>query len=406
MIHVIGGVYRELCSWPQHDVLLGSAGRAALCLSQLDRELEVTLHARIARKDEGRLFEEFAFNESCELMISECEETTRFDYFHPLSEPLIYPEMKQGELPEFDISSYRIERALMFGMIEACPKVFADVVVYDPQNTYSPVLFSDTGSRAGRLAYVVNRNELSIFFRTAHGATASVEEMTKWLHENERAEVTVVKCGDQGAYIFSQSVAGWVSPYKTSSVFPIGSGDSFAAAFFYFWQIKSLSVLDAGRKASVAAAYYVSHRTMNNEDGLNVFGARVEALSAGDKVKRAYLAGPFFTLSELWMINETKSCIESFGVEVFSPYHELGIGAADEVVKKDIEAIKECDVLYAVFDGCDPGTLFEIGYARSLDKPVVILAQNPKAEELKMYEGSGCHIFSDFSSSIYNLSWL
>jgi hypothetical protein len=37
--------------------------------------------------------------------------------------------------------------------------------------------------------------------------------------------------------------------------------------------------------------------------------------------------------------------------------------------------------------------------------PVVGLAQNVRPEDLKMMEGTGCEIHSDFASAIYRAIW-
>lgn len=404
-VHVVGGVYHEFCAWPEHEALMGSAGRAALCMAQLDIDFQIHLHCRLNKSDETTLKEVFVFNSNSTLNVDFCEETTKFEYFHPLSEPRIKPALKESPLPIFEPKISNTDSVILFGMVDCVPKIDCETVVYDPQNTYQPMLFSETGSSAKNLAYVINRNELTQLFRGKNDWEASLEEMGEWLREYESAELVVVKCGEKGAFVISSNERGWVCPYKTQSVFPIGSGDSFVAAFSYYWLQKEMSPMDAAEKASVAAAYYVSHRTMNTAEGLEEFRKTLEPLAV-DKKPKVYLAGPFFTLAELWMVNEAKHHIESFGMEVFSPYHEIGIGSAEEVVKKDIDAIEECDAMYAIFNGTDPGTLFEIGYAISRNKPVIILAENPKDEELKMYDGSGCKIFQEFASSIYCLSWL
>lgn len=404
-IDIIGGTYREYCAWPEHEIILGSAGRAALCLSQIDPDININLHARIEGKDKPQLEEIFIYNQNCTIDVTSCNETTKFSYFHPLSEPQIRPIPKDG-LPLFDLSSRKLDLAVIFGMVEATPIVNCDAAIYDPQNTYNPVFFTETGSKASRLAYVTNSHELGLFYLRENSQLDSIEIMAKWLCQFEGAEIVVVKCGKKGVFAYSEDESGWLPPYKTETVFPIGSGDSFVAAFTYYWQVKKLPLLEASNKSSIAAAHYVSFKLMNTEAGLEEYGKTLTPISVSSEPKLIYLAGPFFTLSEMWMVNEVKNQIESFGMKVFSPYHELGIGPADEVVEADIEGIKKCDAVYALFDGTDPGTLFEIGYARSIEKPVVILSENPKTEELKMYEGSGCNIYSDFSSSIYNLSWL
>lgn len=53
----------------------------------------------------------------------------------------------------------------------------------------------------------------------------------------------------------------------------------------------------------------------------------------------------------------------------------------------------------------DPGTVFEVGYAVKLGIPVVGLAQNVRPEDLKMMEGTGCAIHSDFASAVYRAIW-
>ncbi|WP_018416542.1 PfkB family carbohydrate kinase [Teredinibacter turnerae] len=405
-ISVIGGVYKECCAWPAHESLQGSAGRAALCLAQLDKSLDIELYTQIAKSDEENLKEVFAFNKNCNLNIQYAQTTTKFDYFHPLSEPKISPLQQSTPLPSFSPIAESVEAAIIFGMIEANPVVTSETAVYDPQNTYNPVLFSEMGCKADRLAYVTNKNELKLFFNKHVGDVQSVEVMAKWLYEFEKANVVVVKCGDKGAFIYSPDLQEWVLPYKTDSVFPIGSGDSFVASFAYYWIEKELPPIVAAKKASAATAHYVSSKTMAPADSLDDFAKELSPIEKEPGTRLVYLAGPFFTLAELWMINEAKFHIESAGMKVFSPYHDIGIGTADQVVHKDIEAIKQCDVVYAVFNGTDPGTLFEVGYARSINKPVVILAENPKDEELKMYDGSGCVITSDFASSMYRLAWV
>ncbi len=67
--------------------------------------------------------------------------------------------------------------------------------------------------------------------------------------------------------------------------------------------------------------------------------------------------------------------------------------------------IEESVALLAVVDGNDPGTLFEVGYARARAIPVVIMAETLRAEDLVMFEGSGCTVTRDISSAVYHLVW-
>ncbi|MCF5884434.1 nucleoside 2-deoxyribosyltransferase, partial [Aeromonas veronii] len=56
-------------------------------------------------------------------------------------------------------------------------------------------------------------------------------------------------------------------------------------------------------------------------------------------------------------------------------------------------------------DGLDSGTIYEIGYARALNKPVIFYAENESVQDKKMIEGSNCYITDDYVSAIYHTVW-
>lgn len=97
--------------------------------------------------------------------------------------------------------------------------------------------------------------------------------------------------------------------------------------------------------------------------------------------------------------------LRSHGLSVFSPLHDVGYGSASEVVPADIKGIESSDVVFAILDGLDTGTVFEIGYARALGKPVIAFVQNEAEVNLKMLVGTGCEIVDDFASAIYRTAW-
>jgi nucleoside 2-deoxyribosyltransferase len=118
-----------------------------------------------------------------------------------------------------------------------------------------------------------------------------------------------------------------------------------------------------------------------------------------------YLAGPFFTLAQLWLIEQARENLLSLGLKVFSPYHDVGLGSAEDVVSADLQGINEADLLFAVGDGLDPGTIYEIGYARARNKPVVVYCENEGEENKKMLVGSDCLLAKDYVTSIYQAIW-
>lgn len=111
-------------------------------------------------------------------------------------------------------------------------------------------------------------------------------------------------------------------------------------------------------------------------------------------------------MSQNWLIEQALEALESQNFKVFSPLHHVGRGSAAQVYDKDIRGLRECDLVFACVDGLDSGTIFEIGFARALDIPVVAFVQNETPEDLKMLEGSGCLLERDFVTAIYKAYWL
>lgn len=105
------------------------------------------------------------------------------------------------------------------------------------------------------------------------------------------------------------------------------------------------------------------------------------------------------------MVGQARRDLLAMGLDVFSPYHDVGIGSAEDVVEKDLEGIRKCDVLLAIGDGLDSGTIYEMGYARALNKPVIFYAENESVQDKKMIEGSNCYITDDYVSAIYHTVW-
>ncbi len=105
------------------------------------------------------------------------------------------------------------------------------------------------------------------------------------------------------------------------------------------------------------------------------------------------------------MIEQARNSLRETGLQVFSPYHDVGLGSAHDVVGQDLQAIEECDLVLAISDGLDAGTVYEIGYARALRKPVVVYSERHKGESLKMMEGSGCTLCDNYTTALYTTLW-
>jgi len=401
VISVIGGTYQEICAEPERDELYGSGGRAAAALTELSSGIEFHTPLPLAQ---WPVLQALADTMNFTAKPYGSPQLVRFEYFHGLSKPEIFPPVHLMEAPEE--YTLKAEHVLRYGMIEGDAVVIADQAVYDPQDVVSPARFSANGSTARRLAYVLNRGEAQRLTES-QDRQSDPEETVRELAEHEGAEVVVLKMGAAGALVYDRGTFTRIPAYRTDSVWPIGSGDVFSAVFSHYWMEQGLPAAKAARHASLATAYYCSTRSLPIPTELKEEDFQsIQPQAQATERPLVYLAGPFFTMGQRWVIGQALIALRDMGMKVFSPYHEVGMGTAEEVVHKDIEGIHRSDLLFAVVDGLDAGTLFEIGYARAVNKPVIVFMQNETDESMKMLQGTQCLIERDFVTAVYKAMWL
>jgi nucleoside 2-deoxyribosyltransferase len=397
MLHVAGGTYLERCLFPEWHELFGSGLRASLAAKNLG--IPVKFHTYIGSKDTSTLRARTAVTGFDLEIHAETSSTISFDYFHGLSNPIINPPPHLiRSTNSFEISE---EFILRFGFMEGDAIVHGKRVVYDPQSPQSPVLFRDNGSTANQLAIVSNRTEGRIL--TGFGDPG---EIAKALSGSQDCAAVVIKCGSHGCVVCEGGSTFHVPAFRTEKVWPIGSGDVFASVFAKFWAVDAKTAAESAELASKATAYFCGTKSLQfPADFPASFGLKPITPREGP-AKRVYLAGPFFSMSQNWLIEQALEALSSQGLRVFSPLHHVGRGPANEVYEKDIRGLVESDIVFACVDGLDSGTIFEIGYAKSIGKPVVAFVQNEAPEDLKMLEGSGCVLEKDFVTAIYKTYWL
>jgi hypothetical protein len=399
-IDVIGGAYIEVCSYPRSTVYRGSGVRAACVLAGLGGG--VSLHTVLGEQLSGD-FKKIAEIKGVGLKPMAREQEISFYYRHPLDQPEI--DAGNGQLPTLDEVS-ELENALVFGMIEGRPVVHAQAVVYDPQDGEDATPFDANGSTAGRLAIVASLSEA----RVLCGEQAPEDAARALLRGG--AEVVIVKCGMLGAVLATPGdELTWIRAFPTNYVWKIGSGDVFSAAFAHAWLREKASPLEAAWFASRWVAEYVRTRREQLSDE-ELIALREEAAAAAKFRDRpvvnprpVYLAGPFFSTAQTWLIEEVRSALIDAGVQVFSPIHDVGEGPAHEVAPADLQAIDRSGLVLALLDGLDAGTLFEVGYARARGIPVVGIGECVDEPQLTMLVGSGCIIRDDLCSGIYEACW-
>lgn len=384
---VVGGLYRERCSLPEWDQIFGSGGRGAAALALLAPGVELhapcpsgfEMNAHIAMAGCGVSFTP-----------SHSEELISFSYFHPLSIP------EWNEVPRAKDLKVSGKVVLRYGMLEADAIVSADTAVYDPQSDGAK--FRSNGSSAARLATVLNEVD-ACQLGNSDDPIAGVMALLS----DGPDDIVVLKRGLWGAEVFQQGGLKHKIPvYQTENVFKIGSGDIFSAAFAFHWAMEQKKPEEAANLASRAVAHYVNGRTLPLPPLADYVHGPAVVRSALGKV---YVAGPFFSLSQRWMVDEIARVFQDMGCPFFSPFHEVGLGDAREVATADILGLNDCTSVLAILDGGDPGTLFEVGHARSRGMPVICLAEDVHPRDVTMPLGTGCEITQDFCSAIYRAAW-
>jgi nucleoside 2-deoxyribosyltransferase len=123
-----------------------------------------------------------------------------------------------------------------------------------------------------------------------------------------------------------------------------------------------------------------------------------------DVPPQVYLAAPFFSLADRWLVETCRSVLLGLGAEVFSPLHDVGPGGY-EVAKRHLDGLDRSDAVLALLDGWDPGTVYEVGWAHRKGLPVVGFLQGPAHEGTKMLVGTGAELHQDLSSALYRSVW-
>lgn len=397
---VVGGAYEEWCLRPSWHEVFGSAGRAASAIAAMVGPNKLTLHCYADARTTPVLEARCAL-EGTRLVSTVVPATCSFRYIHALHRPEI--ERPHSAYPSIVVKA---ESILRFGMLEGDAVVHGKRVVYDPQGIVSTEPFNANGSSARELFVVLNEREALAITQLGEGATAL--ELARATRTLQSACGVVLKRGPLGALVLDGDEWVEVPAFQTDTVWKIGSGDVFASIFALNWAMEGRGASDSAFRASLATAVYCDGRGFPELSMLDVFPAKPIQASARWKAgrrPRIYLAGPIFTLAQLWLVEQARENLRGFGLEVFSPFHDVGYGSADDVVQLDLEGIHVSDLVFAIADGLDSGTIYEIGYARAHGKPVVVYCENESSEDLKMLEGSDCLLCKDYVSSIYRALW-
>ena len=99
---------------------------------------------------------------------------------------------------------------------------------------------------------------------------------------------------------------------------------------------------------------------------------------------KVYFASPWFTPEQEEREERLKAKLRSLGFEVHSPKETAVCGAISDpetrqkIFDGNIQAINDCDIVFAVTDGKDMGTIWEAGYAYGYNERQVVAGYDLK----------------------------
>ncbi len=93
-------------------------------------------------------------------------------------------------------------------------------------------------------------------------------------------------------------------------------------------------------------------------------------------MKKIFIAGPIFSEGERDYNLRIDSICKEIGCKTFMAQRDVGIVAnntLEEAFNSDLNNLKNSDIIVANLDGVDvdSGTAWELGYASSLNKPII-----------------------------------
>jgi len=388
---VVGGAYRETCREPHVDWIYGSGVRAAAVLGEAaDRLVTVADTSTLARIP--AVLGEQHVDATPRLQPIE------FAYDTSLSIPLLRMHDSDRNVEVPPVSS---DDAVVFGMVEARPRIIARRLVVDPQHSLSLDQVTDTID-ADELIVVANRREI-IALADDSDLRAAVDVVAG----HTGAAGVVVKAGALGALIYQAGKrAEGIPALITPRVFPIGSGDVFTAALAMHY-FENGDLIAAARFASRTTAGYVTVRHFGpvSLDGVARETVPPTALSVQDP-PWVYVAASFANPEQRWSGRVVDRGIDDIGGRSLYPPREVGEKEDAQVTAEaDLENLDRCDALVLLADVARTGPFFEAGWATSHGLPVVVMNSDPDPDRYTMLDGTGAKLVSDLGTAAYQAVW-
>lgn len=396
---IVGGTYEERVVEPDSADLMGSGVRAAAILANVDQPPLLITAIHSAAEDESRFVWD-ALSVRTE-NVRQRNERVAFSYMTPIAPPSVTgPRATLVDRSPIEVDD---DDVLAFGMVEVPQQslqIAARTLVYDPQQPRDLDSVGVDNVSADRFVLVANESETRLlgFARDVVDAAARV------LKRYPSVDSLVTKRGAAGCIVFSRdALPEFVGAHPTMRVWPIGSGDAFTAGLANALR-NGADMVEAARIGSAVAATWCSTRSTSIPRQVLDGDPSALPLPLAPVANRIYLAGPFFNVSERWLVEVVRDELRALGSSPWSPIDEVGRGGL-EVAQKDLDGLLECDSVLALLDHEDPGTVFEVGWAVRHGIPVIGYGTNINNDGTKMMAGTAVELHEDLSTACYRAVW-
>lgn len=387
---VVGGAYDEASADPPLDWTFGSGVRAAAVAGERCESLVTVADPECLARIQAVLG-------ATKVDYAPRTGPIRFTYETPLSAPnrSLLPADVGLELPEVVGGD-----AVVFGMVEATPRVSVSRAVVDPQHSLSLDAIR-AGVTADDLVVVANVHEVRHL-----GGDLSVASAANTVLRETQASTVIVKAGAAGAIVLTRDEVVGVPAIPTSVVWPIGSGDVFTAAFALAY-FDGSSAVAAANMASQRAAGYCATRQVGAVALPALFEVPAPTVDALQNPPLVYVAASFDTPEQRWSARTAARGIDDVGGKSFYPLRDVG-PVRDQTVtaEADLDALAGCASVLVLADAARTGPFFEAGWATRAGIPIVVASSDPDPTRFTMLRGSGATIVRDLSTAVYHSIWL
>lgn len=241
---IVGGTYHEQVIVPQHQELAGSGLRAAAALGPNRTRLVTAVDA-----DTAPLAASAAATLGVTVETVERDQPVGFRYFSPVTPPTVDGPSATHAAPLVADD----DTILVFGTVETGPRsVRAGRLVVDPQRPRDLTGLDLEGLTGAATTVIANARET----RALAGGTIDLGSAARKVRVASGADSVIVKDSARGCLVLTgdgDGIITRVGPYPTRCVWPLGSGDVFAAAYTYAWD-QDAEPVEAARIAASSAA--------------------------------------------------------------------------------------------------------------------------------------------------------